>query len=135
MAQRPGFKNIQIQCKQDFYELFEGIFQESGANSRAEFARMLLDNYMEPEQANTPALKTLESEIQGLKDSLKIAAETEKGLLSRLSLYETDKMKSILEKHKGEKLRFNNYEGQRVTIEISDLPDVFTAIINSVKIQ
>lgn len=135
MAQRPGFHNIQIQSKLDLYELFEDTFQQSGTNSKAEFLKILIDNYLEPDQSSTPSQKTLDEENKKLKESLKAAGETEERLLSRLSLYETDKMKSILEKHKGEKLRFNNYEGQRVTIEISDLPDVFTAIINSVKIQ
>ena len=142
MGQRPGSKNIQIQCKQDFYELFEDTFQQSGANSKAEFARTLIDNYLNPEENADKATKEKEKlakefslfEAEALNDLKSIEKEKEE-LSNRLALYETDEMKAILKKHKGEKLVLNNYQGKRVSIEINDLPDVFFAIFNSVKIK
>ena len=128
MAQRQGFKNIQIQAKQDFVDLFEDTFEQSGANSKAEFARTLIDTYLNPEDTQTPALRKIE-------ESLRISNEEKKMLSARLGLYETDGMKAILNKHKGEKLTFNNSKDQKMTIEINDLPDVFSAIFNSVKIK
>lgn len=128
MAQRHGFKNIQIQAKQDLFESFEDTFNQSGTNSKAEFLRMLLDNYLEPEVSNTAALRELE-------ESLNFANEDKEKLSARLKLYETEGLKEILNKHKGEKLVFNNSAGQKMTIEINDLPDVFSAIFNSVKIK
>ena len=128
MAQRQGFKNIQIQAKQDFFDLFEDTFEQSGANSKAEFARILIDNYLEPVDNQTPALRKIE-------ESLRIASEEKEMLLARLGLYETEGMKDILKKHKGEKITFKNSRDQKMTIEINDLPDVFSAIFNIVKIN
>lgn len=128
MAQRAGFKNIQIQAKPDLYELFEDTFQQSGANSKAEFQRILLDNYLSPEESNTPALKKAE-------ENLILANEEIDMLMDRMALYETEDLKAILNKHKGEKLKFQNSSGKTVNIEINDLPDVFSAILNSVKIK
>jgi hypothetical protein len=128
MAQRQGFKNIQIQSKQDFYELFEDTFEQSGANSKAEFLKMLIDIYLNPEEPNTKDLRNLE-------ERLSLADEEKEKLSVRLGLYETEGLKAILNKHKGEKLIFRNSMNQKMTIEINDLPDVFSAIFNSVKIN
>ena len=76
MAQRQGFKNIQIQAKQDFFDLFEDTFEQSGANSKAEFARILIDNYLEPVDTQTPALRKIE-------ESLKVSNEEKEILLAR----------------------------------------------------
>lgn len=127
MAQRQGFKNIQIQAKQDFYELFEDTFEQSGANSKAEFTKMLVENYLNPEESNTKDLVKLE-------ESLNLANQEKEKLLNRLALYEIDEMKEILKKHKGEKLSFKNSKGIKMNIEVNDLPDVFSAIFNTVKI-
>ena len=128
MAQRQGFKNIQIQAKQDFYELFEDTFEQSGANSKAEFTKMLIENYLNPEESNSKDLGKLE-------ENLNLSNQEKEKLAVRLSLYETEGLKDILNKHKGEKLIFRNSMGQKLTIEINDLPDVFSAIFNSVKIN
>lgn len=135
MGQRPGSKNIQIMCKQDFYELFDDTFQQSGANSKAEFARTLIDCYLNPEESNTPDLRKAEERLRVSEESLRIANEEKNNLEARLALYETEGMKTILNKYKGEKLMFTNFGGQKMTIEINDLPDVFSAIFNSVKIK
>lgn len=135
MGQRPGSKNIQIQCRQDFYELFEDTFQQSGANSKAEFARTLIDSYLNPEESNSADLRKSEEALRTSEENLKIANEDKQKLLTRLGLYETEEMKAILKKHQGEKLVLNNYQGKRVSIEINDLPDVFFVIFNSVKIK
>ena len=128
MTQRQGFKNIQIQAKQDFYELFEDTFEQSGANSKAEFTKMLVENYLNPEESNSKDLLKLE-------ESLNLANQEKEKLSARLGLYETEGLKNILNKHKGEKLIFRNSTGQKMTIEINSLPEVFSAIFNSVKIQ
>ena len=128
MTQRQGFKNIQIQAKQDFYELFEDTFEQSGANSKAEFTKMLIENYLNPEESNSKDLGKLE-------ESLNLANQEKEKLSARLGLYETEGLKNILNKHKGEKLIFRNSTGQKMTIEINSLPEVFSAIFNSVKIQ
>lgn len=135
MGQRSGFKNIQIQCKQDFYDLFEDTFQQSGANSKAEFAKTLIENYLNPEEFNTPELrKAIESATKANENIDLLTKEINK-LESRLALYETEELKEVLSNHKGEKSVFKNSKGQSTTIEINDLPDVFSAIFNSVKIK
>jgi hypothetical protein len=128
MAQRPGFKNIQIQAKPNLYELFEDTFNQSGANSKAEFQRILLDNYLYQEESNSSVLKKAE-------ESLINSEEEINKLTARLALYETEDLKAVLNKHKGETLVFKNSSGTKMTIEINDLPDVFSAIFNSVKIK
>lgn len=135
MAQRAGFKNIQIQAKPEMYELFEDTYAQSGANSKSEFQRILLDNYLNPEETNTPDLRKAKESLRISEESLRIANEEKNNLASRLALYETEGMKAILSKHKGEKLVFTNSGGQKMTIEINDCPDIFSAIFNSVKIK
>jgi len=142
MAQRQGFKNIQIQSKQELYDLFEDTLAQSGANSKAEFLRTLIDSYLNPEESNSADLKKSEEslrkseeDLRASEENLKIANEDKQKLLARLGLYETDELKAILKKHQGERLVLNNYQGKRVSIEINDLPDVFLAIFNSVKIK
>ncbi len=128
MAQRTGFKNIQIQAKPELFDLYEDTYSQSGTNSKGEFQRMLLENYLNPEDSNLSGLKQAQENLKNLEEEKKI-------LSFRLALYETDGMKEILEKHKGEKLVFKNVTGKKMTIEINDLPDVFSAIFNSVKIN
>lgn len=128
MAQRHGFKNIQIQSKPELYETFEDLFTQSGANSKAEFLSWMIDKYLLPEESSSPSLKKIE-------ESLINAIKEKDELIARLELYETEGMKEILNRHKGEKLTFKNSGGQKMTIEINDLPDVFSAIYNSVKIS
>jgi len=135
MAQRAGFRNIQIQAKPEMYELFEDTYLQSGANSKAEFQRILLDNYLNPEDSNTSELRKAEESLKTIEENLRIANEEKVKLMSRLGLYETEEMKTVLKKHKGEKLVFKNSNGAKMTIEINDLPDVFSAIFNSVKIK
>ena len=132
---RQGFKNIQIQSKEDLYNTFDDSFSQSGANSKAEFLRILLDNYLNDEESNTPELRKIEEVLSSAKEDLSIATEEREKLADRLKLYETEGMKEILNKHKGEKLTFTNSIGQKMTIEINDLPDVALAIFNSVKIN
>jgi hypothetical protein len=135
MAQRAGFKNIQIQAKSELYDLFDDTMAQSGANSKAEFLRILVDNYLNPEETNTPDLRKAEENLRVSEESLRIAIEEQNNLAARLTLYETEEMKAILSKHKGKTLVFTNSGGQKMTIEILDLPDVFSAIFHSVKIK
>lgn len=135
MAQRKGFFNIQIQSKQELFDLFEDTLAQSGANSKAEFLRSLIDSYLNPEESNTSELRKLEESLKTLEENLRAANEEKDKLVSRLELYETEEMKAVLKKHKGEKLVFKNSNGEKMTIEINDLPDVFSAIFNSVKIK
>lgn len=146
MAQRAGFKNIQIQSKLDLFEQFEDAYEQSGANSKAEFLRIILDNFLNPEDVDNTSRKKIGAELKQLeadhaieigkvRDELKSKSEEVESLKTRLSLYETDKMKTILANHKGEQLRFTNSEGEKINVVIADLPDVFTAILNSVEIS
>ena len=135
MGQRAGFRNIQIQAKSELFDLFEDTYPQSGANSKAEYLRILIDNYLNPEDSNTPDLRKAEENLKISEESLKIANEEKNNLASRLSLYETEGLKSIFNKHKGETLTFTNSGGKKMTIEINDLPDVFSAIFNTVKIK
>lgn len=128
MGQRQGFRNLQIQMKQNLFDSFEDTFTQSGANTKAEFLSWLIDKYLAPEESNAPDTRELE-------ESLRIATEETEKLSARLGLYETEEMIQILNDHKGEKLTFNNSKGQKMTIEIRDLPDVFSAIFNAVKIK
>lgn len=56
---KKGFKNIQIVAKEDFYTEFEDVYQQSGANSKGEFLRILLENYLNPDFEN--AVKKIEA--------------------------------------------------------------------------
>jgi predicted DNA-binding protein YlxM (UPF0122 family) len=134
MSQRPGFKNIQIQAKQDLYDLFEETFRASGANTKAEFLNWLLEGYLNPEESSSKDSK-VQKDLEAVNDNLnKVNSEIET-LKNRLALYETNQLKKIFDEHKGEKLSFTNAHGKKMVIEINDLPDVFSAIFNSVKID
>jgi len=55
-----GFVNIQASVKEDFKAQFEDVFNSSGANSKGEFLRILLENYLSPDFES--ALKKVENE-------------------------------------------------------------------------
>ena len=140
MARR-NFKNIQIQSKQELAELFEDTYQQSGTNSKAEFLNILLDNYLNPEQEDGPSDMNLilaKEESEHKADTLTAEntslTKENKSLKTRLSVYENDILKRLLKKHMGKKLHFLNTNGEMVDIEVSDLPDVYNAVINSIKI-
>ncbi len=65
-----GFVNIQAVVKEDFKAEFEEAFQSSGANSKGEFLRILIANYLSPDYEGK--LRIIENqkntEIQSLKE-------------------------------------------------------------------
>lgn len=141
MAKRPGFKNIQIQSKLELFELFEDTYQQSGANSKAEFLGILLEDYLHPESVASSKIGEIEAECNTLSESLKESKTKIEELEAkinikeeRLSHYENDDLKKLLKKHYGKKLSFKNIKGKKMEIVINDLRNVYTAIMNSIQI-
>lgn len=112
MSQRPGFKNIQIQAKQDLYDLFEETLRASGANTKAEFLNWLLEGYLNPDESNSKDSK-VQKDLEIVNENLKQVNSEKETLKNRLALYETDQLKNIFEEHKGEKLSFTNANGKK----------------------
>lgn len=141
MANRAGFKNIQIQAKTDLADTFEDVYEQSGTNSKAEFLGTLIDNYLNPDTTISNKAATIEKQKNELSGQLQ-SIETENSELStenatlkeRMKHYENDILNKLFLKHKGKKLKFRNPLGKSVSIEINDLKDVYTAVINSIEI-
>jgi len=140
---RKNFKNIQIQGKIELAELFEDTYEQSGANSKAEFLNILLDTYLNPNSKNENPGKVkellsekenLEGEKSNLDQELTQSQEENQQLKARLELYENDILKKLLKKHKGKTLHFRNPAGELVNVDVSDLPDVYKALINSIEV-
>lgn len=141
MSRRTGFKNIQVQGKIELAELFEDTYEQSGANSKAEFLGILIDEYLNPKQQNKDNLTSLVAEkeeiersVSELKADLDNLNQEKDELKGRLAIYENDLLKKLLKKHAGKTLKFRNPQGERIHLTISDLPDVYQAVINSIQI-
>lgn len=141
MARRTGFKNIQIQGKAELSDLFDETYEQSGANSKAEFLNILLDEYLNPQVENKNTSKELvfkneelEKSNQAFEQELAAVNEELSVANARLALYENDILKQLLDKHQGKTLKFRNPQGEPVHITVNDLPDVFKAVINSIQV-
>lgn len=139
MAKRPGFKNIQIQAKQDLAELFEDTFNQSDANNKPEFLRMLVDNYLDPDASISAIAENVEKEKNELSGQLQTVSkeneelENENTVLKeRIKHYENDILTKAFTKNKGKKLKFRSTSGKKIELEIKDLKDAYTAIIHSI---
>jgi len=138
-----GFSNIQIVAKNEMKIEFEDIFQQSGANSKGEFIRILLDNYLQPEtlvnkskaenQAKFDSLRqqiaTMEQQnhetnqsLQTTQTELQQAKETE-------SFYEKS-LQPFYEKINGKELTVGNRK-----IVVNSVKDIFTIMVQSFKIK
>lgn len=152
---RPGFRNIQIQGKIELADLFEDTFQQSGCNSKGEFLNVLLDDFLNPEEAISKKAEDvekeknqieytnnlLEEEKHQIENQLDTALsdniekdETIEMLQEKIDHYENDMLHSLLNKHKGKRLKFKSTKGEKVEIQINSIEDVYTAIINSIKV-
>ncbi|HBL75114.1 MAG: hypothetical protein A2W90_15230 [Bacteroidetes bacterium GWF2_42_66] len=141
MANRIGFKNIQIQAKSDLAALFEDTYEQSGTNSKAEFIGVLVDNYLNPDSTISLKAATIERQKDELSGKLQTIENENNDLSSenallkeRIKHYENDILTKLFLKHKGKKLKFRNPVGKLVNIEVNDIKDAYTAVINSIEI-
>ena len=140
-TKRAGFKNIQIQSKIELAEQFEDAFQQSGANSKAEFLGILLDEWLNPDVTSskkaTEAINEKNELFEKLQSANDLNNENEEKialLTESLNHYENETLMSLLAKHQGKKLRFTSPVGKEIELVINDVKDVYTAVINSIKV-
>ncbi len=137
----PGFKNIQIQGKIELADLFEDTFRQSGANSKGEFLGNLLEDYLNPDLSMSKKASEKEAENKELSEKLSLLVESNddkdseiQELHGRLTHYENDILQSLFIKHKGKRLKFRAISGKMISIEVNNIKDVYTAVINSIKV-
>lgn len=110
---RPNFKTLSIAVSNEFMEHFNDMFQQSGSNSKGEFLRTLLENWLNPDYEG--AVKKVEAvknnEINEVKTELHSLCEINEDLEQKVSFYEAT-LKPLLDRVKGKKLK----EGKKVFI-------------------
>lgn len=142
MAQRPGFKNIQIQAKHELAELFDDTFSQSEASSKSEFLRILIDSYLNPEDSSSRKIDEVEKEKNELSGQLQTISKENEGLEAenttlkeRIKHYENEYLTKVFTKNKGKELKFrSSMTNKRIQVVINDPKDAYTAIIHSINI-
>lgn len=140
MANRPGFKNIQIQARHELSELFDDTFNQSGANNKPEFLRILVDNYLNPDTSISKKAEDIEKEKNELSGELqsinqeKDEIEAENTVLKeRIKHYENEFLTKVFTKNKGQELKFrSSMTNKWMQVVVNDLKDAYTAIIHSI---
>ncbi|MGQ8335654.1 hypothetical protein ACUNWD_03830 [Sunxiuqinia sp. A32] len=142
MVNIEGWKNIQIRAKHELMELFDDSYQQSGSNSKSEFLNILLENYLNPDEAGSKRAAEIEKEKNELSKQLQTTTEEREKfesentvLTERLKHYENEFLTKAFTKNKGQTLKFRStMTGKRIEVTINDLKDTFTAIIHSIQI-
>ena len=128
---KEGFANIQIVGRVVLRDDFEDIYIQSGANSKGEFLRMLLNNHLHPqkEQPNDETITNLHNVVEA-KDSALDKLE------KRLAIYEKNPvLQQILHKLKGTEYKFRDNQRHNRSIFVNEVKDVFTIVMLTLKVK
>ena len=80
-------------------------------------------------------VETIVSTYKNNETDVKDMSGQVRSMQERIDFYENAFLKELYKKYKGQSIQFRNREGEKVTITIRNITDVYTIIINSFTID
>ena len=77
---------------------------------------------------------TLSEYVESILTEFDLFQKENEKLKSKVNFYENDFLKSIFKKHKNTHLKFKNSKGEHQEMDIKNIQDIYTILINIVKV-